>query len=99
MSLADNMNITETRIISKIIKNALNNNYRVSICDGEAFPLKRSSSYVDIINAMFSTDEDIMWFRNDKGELVGCVVFVYGNGEDVVHDHTDTEEMRAMVEF
>jgi hypothetical protein len=77
---------------------ALAAGYTVCVYDGEEWALQRSSNRPDIIAAMYSTDSDTLRFRLPEGRPVGSVVLIYGNGEDLVCDHTDNAETTALVE-
>jgi len=88
----------ERSICSKLVKKALAAGYAVSVYDGGAWPLKRSLSYRAIMAAMFSTDSDVLRFRAGDGQSLGTVLLIYGNGEDVISDHSDNAAMRDLVE-
>jgi hypothetical protein len=82
----------ERRICSAIVKYALRNEMLVSVCDGEEWTVKKSDKYRVVMNALFSTDEDILQLRNKAGENLGRFMLIYGNdGYDVVSDYTITE--------
>jgi hypothetical protein len=49
--------------------------------------LKRSTKRRKIYAALASTDTDQVRFRD--GRLIGTILFVWGNGEDVVSDYTE----------
>jgi hypothetical protein len=84
----------ERRIVKATIKEALAAGYEVTVCDGEEFPLQRSTDAAAILKAMFSTDEDGLWLYKPGAEKRdGLVYFVYGNdGWDVINDYTVTLE-------
>jgi hypothetical protein len=63
------------------------------VCDGEEVTLKLSRSAEDVLKAMFTTDEDILYVHDASGKQIGWVFFIYGNdGYDVVHDYTTNLE-------
>ena len=87
----------EKKICERIVDKALAAGYTISVYDGGAWPLKRSSNRPDILAAMYSTDSDTLRFRlPDSGEIVGSIMLVYGNGADVVCDYTDNAAMIAL---
>lgn len=97
MNVEQRMKI-EKAIIATLVESAIAKGYNLSVCDGEAWPLKRSTSVADVMAALFSTDEETIAIRIDR-ELVGFVALIYGNdGYDVIADHTDTEEMRIVID-
>jgi hypothetical protein len=91
------MNI-ERKICSQLVREALNRDYTVSVYDGEEWPLKRSTSHRAILAAMFSTDSDTLRFHDSSGMSLGSVLLIYGNGEDVIFDHSDNPATNALVE-
>jgi hypothetical protein len=90
----------ERKIVEKVIDSALLKRYRISVNDGEATVLKESMKKAEILKAMFSTDEDHLFFHDVKGNHIGWVFFIYGNsGHDVIHDYTtNLEEMMEPAE-
>jgi hypothetical protein len=84
----------EKRIVRQIVKNALARNWNVSVYDGEEITLLYSKNLTEIIKATFTTDEDVLIFRDAVSKYVGQVALVYGNdGWDVVSDHTWSDVM------
>jgi hypothetical protein len=88
----------ETTICTRIVSRALAAGYAVSVYDGEEYPVKRSTNKAAIVAAMFSTDADTLVIRAADGSKIGSVYLVYGNGEDVVCDHTDSPAIAALVD-
>ena len=80
--------LIELAICGKLIDDALAAGYEVSVYDGGAYPLLRSTDRAAIIAAMRSTDGDTLIFHN-AGARIGWVQLVYGNGHDVIADNTD----------
>lgn len=90
MSIEKRIELEKT-IIQKLIEDALALNYKVSVFDSEEWCLKRSSSFVDIMEAVMSSDEDLLRFRSAQGAYMGAVQLVYGNsGYDVISDYTES---------
>lgn len=91
------MNIeTRIKIEKKIAKAAIAGllaaGYAISVHDGEEVTVKRSIIAKDILDAMFTTDEDIL-LAYKAGELRGEVNFIYGNdGYDVIADYSTVLE-------
>lgn len=84
----------ERKIAIATIKDLLNSGHSISVNDGEEVTLERSTDQTDILDAMFTTDEDYLIAHKD-GELtsIGWVRFIYGNdGWDVVNDYTTNLE-------
>lgn len=85
----------EHQIVEAIVDWALAHDLMISVNDGEEWVLKRSSNKDKIINAMFSTDEDLIRLRSahgdSRGDNHGWIKFIYGNdGHDVVSDYSIT---------
>ena len=66
--------------------------YRLSVFDGKEFPVSRSHRAKATFEAMFSTDEDYLFFYGSQDKYhkrLGWVRFVYGNcGWEVIGDYT-----------
>lgn len=88
----------EDQIISELLDRALGRGWGVSVYDGEEVPLRRSHDKAAIIAAMRSTDSDQLHFKGVDGANLGCIVLIYGNGEDLISDHTDNGPMAALAE-
>ena len=79
----------EKRIATALVTHALDRGYRISVNDGEDWPVKRSADKAEIMAALFSTDEDTIVLRSSAGEKVGWFRLIYGNdGWDVVSDYS-----------
>lgn len=87
----------ERKIYSRIVKDALADGYGVSVYDGEEYALKNSTSYKEIMDAGFSTDQDALVFVKN-GDRVGWVSLIYGNsGWDVISDYVATDEIEGLL--
>lgn len=86
----------ERRILARAIAYGLGKGWSISVWDGEEWSLKQSRDPATICTAIASTDSDTLRFRDAAGEKVGSIMLVYGNGEDVLADHTDNEAMEAL---
>ena len=87
---------TETTICNKLVSCALAAGYAVTVYDGEEFALRNSKDRAAIKAAMFSTDCDRLYFWNGR-DMVGSVLLIYGNGQDVISDHSDNAAINALV--
>ncbi len=86
----------ERRIVKAIVADALAKNWKISVNDGEEWVIKQSRDQEAILQAMGATDMDILLIRDQDGERVGSISLVWGNGEDLLSDHSDNG---AMAEF
>ena len=79
----------ENAIISTAIDAILSASCKISVFDGEEYPVKRSSDKDEIVKALRSTGEDTLVIRDSDGVKIGVVYFIYGNdGHDVIADYT-----------
>lgn len=91
----------ERRIVRRLVAAMLRAGYSVSVCDGEAWPLKRSRDESAILDALASTESDTLRMRDAAGAAVGSVVLIWGNGCDILSDWSDnaaTAEVIAATE-
>ncbi len=82
--------LVERKIASALIRDGLFAGYSISvdIDSGRECVLEKSINRKEILNAMFSVDEEFLIFYKDNKQ-VGWVFFVYGNdGWDVISDYT-----------
>jgi len=78
----------ERSIARRLILDGLSMGYTIGVHNGEELVLNRSAKSKDILAAMFSVDEEKLYFYKD-GWPCGWVFLVYGNdGWDVICDYT-----------
>jgi len=94
---------TERGIIGGIIAYAMGRKWAVSVNDGEEWTVKASTDPQEIAAAIGTTCETVLSFRlaadpAPKAEWLklGVLVLMHGNDEDVIHDHTDNDDMAAL---
>jgi hypothetical protein len=87
----------EADIAMKLVLAAIVRGYMISVHEGEDWAIKRSVNPGAILDAMGSTDEDQLLFRDAKSDLIGSVWLIYGNGEDVISDCTANDQMDHLV--
>lgn len=80
------MTSTEHRIVSQLLSTALPLGYTVSVFDGEEWTLRNSQDPGAIIQALATTEIDLLSFRDASGALIGWVQLIWGNGEDLISD-------------
>ena len=79
------MNEAERKIIERIVRAALADGLKVSVHDGEEFPVKRSRDFDKIMAGLGHCEEEALHLRNNIGEeWVGTIYLVYGNDPDEV---------------
>jgi hypothetical protein len=87
----------ERTMCSALVKAALERGLLCSVYDGGEWTVKKSAKYSEIMNALFTTDSDVLQIRNAQGESMGRFDLIYGNdGFDVVADYTMTETTESL---
>lgn len=87
---------TEKKIRNKVIRALLAGGNTVSVYDGEAWALKRSANFKEIVEATWSTDTDVLRARDKDGNHLGDVTLIYGNDIDLIHDWS--EKLDAVIQ-
>ena len=90
----------ERAIAERLVTDAIAQGYQVSVNDGEAWVVKRSTDSKAIMAALFSTDEDYIRIRKEGEEgSVGTFTLIYGNdGWDVIADWSYSVETEAVMQ-
>jgi hypothetical protein len=91
------MNI-EKEIALNIVRSALAKRWSVSVHDdisheGE-WTVKKSRHMPQILEALGTTEGDILLFHNDEGKQIGMIILIWGNDEDLIHDHSSSLNIR-----
>jgi len=101
LSMANN---NEKSIVMQIVNDALRKGYFVNIDNGgESFELKKKTNDINlIIDTLFATDEEYIFFYEKSGEIgkykqIGYVYLVYNNDTDVICDYTCNEKMEELL--
>ena len=82
----------EKQIVTCIVDTALAKGYRVSVYDGEAYPIKQSTDRTAILKELFACDDEWLIIRDEHKAKIGTVTLIYGNdGWDVVSDYSWVE--------
>lgn len=86
----DSRQTIERRIVDKALTSLLDAGFAVSVFDGEETTVSDSFDAKAITAALYTTDGDqLRVTRQVDGQVVnGWVLFVYGNGVDVIANHT-----------
>lgn len=92
------MDKIEERIAKATIKALLGAGYSISVWEGEAYAVHDGWTAVQatdpdmIFKALASTEQDILYAIDGAGKRVGLVWFVWGNGEDLIADCSESVE-------
>lgn len=85
----------EEQIAKRVIKDALAAGFKLSVFDSDEITLEKSSDADEIFKAMFTSDDDRLYFYKEGVDdgYFGWVWFIYGNsGWDVISDYTTNLE-------
>lgn len=98
----------ERSIVNDLLAVARLRGYAVSVIDGIAgegeLVLKRATNMADVKAVLASTEGDTLRFwgpadaATGRRPKLGAVVLIWGNGEDLIADHTDNEAINTLVE-
>ena len=99
LSVFDNGENAEKEIARVIVTDAITLGYAVSVDDGGAsYTIRLSRDVEATLAAMFSTGEDLLYFRHPGTPgCVGVLLLIYGNGHDVISDYTDNVDMARIL--
>ena len=81
----------EMLIAGKLVRTLLSAGFQISVWDGEAYGIQKSTTAADILKALRTTDEDVLYCRKDENGTItsGSINLVYGNdGYDVISDNS-----------
>lgn len=92
------MQAIERKIAAALVDAALSNGYTLSVYDGEETTVKKSREAAIIMEALASTDHDLLLIKKQGGAFVGNVLLIWGNGEDLISDHTNSDAIIALVD-
>jgi hypothetical protein len=79
----------ERKIVIAVIKDLLDAGYDIVVNDGDEEVTEKTKDQTEILDAMFSTDEDyLLAYLPGMDVVAGWVRFIYGNdGPDVINDY------------
>lgn len=82
---------TELKIARKLVTQAVEQGYLVSVSDGEETTVTRSNDLETIVGALATTDMDWLTFHTPMGLRTGAVLLVWGNGTDLISDYASND--------
>lgn len=97
MAFPKHMRAAERPIIEALIRRVLDKGYTISVFDGNVCALGKSKDFEAITAEVNATDITEFLIRDSDARKIGWVIFIHGNDEDVIHDHTDNPEMEELV--
>ncbi len=85
--------------VTKAIRAALRRNWTVSVWDSEEWTIKRGNNEAAILDACGNTDFENLRIRDSKGEIMGTLVVIYGNGPgETIADYTCCRDPENLTE-
>lgn len=87
--------VIEQAIVRKVVATLLadEDNYTISVHDGDGVTLRRSRDINAIVGAMMTTDEEMLLVYPHNGNDRRTIIFIYGNnGFDVINDYSTSLE-------
>ena len=93
--------LTETQVATKLVQFLLARGYALSVNDGEETTVHMSKNEQEILSAMFTTDEEILYVNcTVTNKMLGYIELIYGNGADcVIHDCFGASVERMVDDF
>jgi hypothetical protein len=93
----------EQQVVIELIESILSTNASVSVNDGEEWTLKRSTDKLQILQALNSTDADLLRIRcADTGDCLGWISLVWDNNyyqpAAVICDHAANDFTDSIVD-
>lgn len=93
----------ERKIATKLVDVLLDRGYAIRVFDGEENVITNSRDRAAILEAMCSTDSDVIGFHSEDGKARGWFLLIWGNAIDLISDCTDNpasdEIYDVMTEF
>jgi hypothetical protein len=91
MSLSKYATKIEALIATHAVDNALKEGCAVSVYDGEEMTVKRSNDRQIVLDALATTESDMVHFHRN-GVYLGWVHLVWGNDCDLISDYNENIE-------
>lgn len=81
--------IGERRVIRKLVTEAINRGFNVSIHNGEDWEIQWSLKVQDVMDNIMATDEDTLRLCDSQRMIVASFWLIYGNSPaEVIADHS-----------
>lgn len=74
-------------ITLRLIDAAIALGFILSVNDGEVWTVKSSRDRQNIIDALATTDHDLLRVYDPRSDKAGNIMLIYQNGEDVISDY------------
>jgi len=84
-------------IVQKIVDDALEAGYTISIFDSEEWCVKKSKDKEYILANMGIADEMVVRLRDGQNDIVGGISLVYGNDTDIISNYSCNDRMEDFI--
>lgn len=91
ISLDRYASIHEAMVARRIVRVALSKGWTISVYDGGEWTVKKSADRMTILQALATTEADMLRFRNADNVTVGTLVLIWGNdpsGDELIADYS-----------
>lgn len=88
MKFSNHKNEVERQIIVLLVEDLFAAGYKLGVNDGEETTLENSTDEAKVFETMSTTDEDFILLSPNKDGEKGWIRLIYGNGCDVISDHS-----------
>lgn len=93
----------ERRIARKLVAHILGHDKAtISVNDGEEWTVRRSPRIAEVLEALCTTGEDLLRWRDEDGDHVATFHLVWGNdddGSELIADYTDNDWSQNAYDF
>lgn len=86
----------EQETATRLVDAALKRGWSISVWEGEGWLHHNSTDRAAILDDLDATEEATLVFYHGT-RRVGSVLLYWGNGEDLISDHSDTMEIEVLV--
>lgn len=88
----------ELPIARHLIRNILAEGFEIALHDSVEIAVPRTRNYDALNEGLASTDYDnLIIYMSGAPKRIGTITLIWGNGCDILHDHTDNEELGKLV--
>ena len=81
----------ESKSATQIVDDVLAAGYSISVQDGEEITVRRSTTRAEILDALQTTAEDMLYIHNEPRTY--WVRLIWGNDVDVISDYSGPDEV------
>jgi hypothetical protein len=85
--------VIERRVVSKLVKDALQSGYRLAVDDGKKIS-EKYVKYQEVMQRLFKAGNEFLVYFNEQEQFIGWVNLIHdgSNGYDVITNYTKNVE-------